>query len=118
MPYHFADDEASIDIEMIRLLLNHDGETVWKLFLISMNECDHTGLSAKLKRSWLEARRELIRARAPLNHSFLGYERAVSTILERVFSNSKVMQLREEFADVERAEAFKAQRGSASCNIP
>lgn len=128
MPYHSIRDEASIDIEMMKLLLEHDvdpnqpvylhdSETVWGLFLISVNERARTDLSASLTKSWLDACRELIRAGAKLNYKFIQCDLTVSSVLERVFSTSEVKELREEFAEAAEIKGIEAQQDSGRCVV-
>ncbi|KAF2632143.1 hypothetical protein BU25DRAFT_406659 [Macroventuria anomochaeta] len=66
MPYHSVRDDPSVDVDMITILLEYGAnpnqpvylnnkETVWGLFLISINEAGPINTSASLKESWLQA---------------------------------------------------------------
>lgn len=72
MPYHSQREDPKIDIEMVRLLLEHgadpnrkvhlnDGRTVWALFLLSCYEsAQRDRVSVSLKRAWYRAGELLI----------------------------------------------------------
>jgi hypothetical protein len=113
MPYHSVRDESSIDVEMIILLLEHDAdpnqpvflyekETVWGLFLISIHQVALTDVSTSRKQSWFQACQAMIQAGAQPNYDFVQVNMNVSSVLERVFSPSEVMDLCGEFAEYER----------------
>lgn len=113
MPYHSLRDEASIDMRMITLLLEHGAdpnqpvylyykETVWGLFLISINETGPAKASTSLKESWCQVCRAMIRAGAQPDYRFIQCDPTVSSVLEYVFTTSEVAELQRDMAKKER----------------
>lgn len=130
MPYHSIRDEASVDVNIVKLLLEpplradpnqqvylFDKETVWGLFLIAIDTTGAANVSPSLTASWFQACKELIRAGAQLNYSFVRGDLAVSQILEKIFTPSEVMELRTEFAEAEGARAIEAQEAGRPCLV-
>jgi hypothetical protein len=61
-----------------------------------------TDVSTSRKQSWFQACQALIQAGAQPNYDFVQVNMNVSSVLERVFSPSEVMDLCGEFAEYER----------------
>jgi len=111
MPYHSRRDDSSIDMDMVRLLLEHgadpnqkvylnDGRTVWVLFLLSCYESlQRDGVSMPLKRVWYRASELLILNGARFDAwiendgDHLGATLTVPTILETVFGGEEARKL-------------------------
>jgi hypothetical protein len=85
MPYHSDRDGPSVDVEMVEMLLAqgadpndqvhlYDGESVWKLFLISNSETSKQGkarpVPESLKTAWYKAAEVLIKAGAQWERTF------------------------------------------------
>lgn len=130
MPYHSIRDEASIDLEMLKVLLGspyhaspnqpvylYSEETVWGLFLISVGEKGRMNVSTGLRKSWFEAIRALIRAGAQLNYRFVQCDLTVTAVLEYVFTASEVAELLKEFTDAEGVRELDAQQTEGHCVV-
>lgn len=130
MPCHSVRDEASIDVEMVKLQLGppchadlnqpvylYSEETVWGLFLISIAEKGRFKVSTSLQKSWYEACKAMIRAGAQLNYSFVQCDLTVLSVLEYVFTASEVTVLLNEFAETERARVLEAQQSDGRCLV-
>ena len=115
MPYHSQREDTSVDIEMVRLLLEHgadpnqkvhlnDGRTVWALFLLSCHEMvQRDEASAALRAVWKRVSELLITNGADLGAWIENEDRrsargfpvmTVPTILETLFGEDEAQSLR------------------------
>ncbi|KAI9932532.1 hypothetical protein AWENTII_005169 [Aspergillus wentii] len=121
MPYHSQRDEPSVDINMVRLLLEHGadpnqkvhvchGLTVWALFLLSCSSQINRreGLSPSLGGAWYVACEMLIQYGAKPNCSFGFDDMTVHSTLCKIFGNDKAYKLLAEM------QVIQAQRSRSS----
>jgi hypothetical protein len=121
MPYHSIRDDPSIDLDMIKLLLDsgadpnqrvylNDGESVWGLFLISMYMM-RGDESDSLREAWFNACIALIRAGAKPDYAFVHKQwsgmRTVSSVFETIFGFERAAVLQEEIDTYKRATSSK-----------
>ncbi|KAF1829437.1 hypothetical protein BDW02DRAFT_165100 [Decorospora gaudefroyi] len=135
MPYHSQRDDTSVEIAMVRLLLErgadpnqpvylNDGKTVWILFLISLHAskvADQTGgfdratLTSSLKNACYQACELLIRYGARNDSSVRGLPPTLTVrgILEAVFGSSRADALEEQMGEKTR----EAQQAKGACAL-
>lgn len=127
MPYHSRRDEASVDVNMVQLLLKNgadpnqelhlnDGRTVWAQFLLSCQESIHVeNIPPTLKNAWYQASEMLIQHDAQYSH-WLGRnvgELSMSQVLDRVFGEAKAAELLRMMEEKEKQK----QQASSSCVV-
>ncbi|KAM0421390.1 hypothetical protein ACHAPT_010744 [Fusarium lateritium] len=107
MPYHSQRDDPSIDINMIRLLLENgasvnqkvhlnDGRTVWALFLLSCYESATRGeATAPMREAWYQASELLCQHGADPECWFDDNDESmkVAGILDKLFGRDKALHL-------------------------
>lgn len=114
MPYHSDREETSIDIDMVRLLLEHgadpnqkvhlnDGRTVWALFLVSCYEMAQRGeAAARLRAVWVRVSELLITSGADMDawienddsHGVRNFSvMTVTGLLESIFGEDEARRL-------------------------
>jgi hypothetical protein len=132
MPYHSTREEASVNLDMIEMLLEkgadpnqavflYDGETVWGLFLLSIHSSNmamkgFVRPSETLKNAWFGACRALVRVGADLDYKFIGkYSSTIDmdalTIIQQVFGDERRAVL------VEDGEEYTSAHRSSKCVI-
>lgn len=117
MPYHSDRDDPSVDINMVRLLLEYggspnqrvhlnDGRTVWALFLLSMWETINYGEGPPgLTRAWYAACELLVQHGADFGCWLEPHpstrQLTVVSILEKAFGREKAAKLTDQMRHVQ-----------------
>ncbi|KAK7429081.1 hypothetical protein QQZ08_004296 [Neonectria magnoliae] len=129
MPYHSQRDDPSIDVNMVRLLLEkgtsvnqkvhlNDGRTVWALFLLSCHESTTRGeANAPAREAWYQVS-ELLCQHGADPECWLDDNDAsmnVAGILDKLFGTDKALHLQSLMAD---AQARMRQNGSSWLSAP
>ncbi len=118
MPYHSRRDEASVDVNMVQLLLTHkadpnqeiylnDGRTVWAQFLLSCYVSDRKNTSLNLKNAWYHASELLIEHGALYSHRLIKDREYLDMtfVLNDVFGEEKATMLLRMMKEKETGES-------------
>jgi hypothetical protein len=125
MPYHSQRDEPSVDVDMVRLLLDHgadsnknihlnEGRTVWAQFLLSCYESSMRGeASSTLQNAWYQVSVLLIKHGARSDCWFVNDREDLTLpyILNKVFGEESAVTLQN------LMEREKSNQAESSCVV-